>query len=112
MGDIAYLRTLWVERSDWTAAAIRELIQQDFGGLYSPDQGVRILRKRLKMHLSKPFPPDYRRPHDAERRLREDLKQAFDALGAQGCRQQDRALGFLDESRPREAGPYCAGMEL
>jgi transposase len=99
--DIAYLRTLLVERSDWTTAEIRELIQQEFGVRYSPDQVVRILRKRLKMYLNKPFPRDYRRPEDAEERLRADLKQAFEALGAEGCRQEDIAIGFLDESSPQ-----------
>jgi len=99
--DIAYLRTLLVERSDWTTAEVRELIHQEFGVLYSPDQVVRILRKRLKMHLNKPFPRDSRRPDDAEERLRADLEQAFKALGAEGYQQKDIAMGFLDESSPQ-----------
>jgi transposase len=66
----------------WTTAEIRELIQQEFGVLYSPDQVVRILRKRLKIHLNKPFPRNYRRPPDAEQRLRADFKEAFEILGA------------------------------
>jgi transposase len=82
-------------------AEVRELIHQEFGVLDSPDPVVRILRKRLKMPLNKPFPRDYRRPDDAQERLRADLKQAFEAWGAEGCRQQDIALGFLDESRPQ-----------
>jgi len=99
--DIAYLRTLLVERPYWTTAEVRELIHQEFGVLYSPDQVTRILRKRLKMHLNKPFARDYRRPPDAEQRLRADLKEAFEALGAQGYRQKDIAIGFLDESSPQ-----------
>jgi transposase len=102
--DIAYLRTLLVERPYWMTAEVRELIHQEFGVLDSPDPVVRILRKRLKMPLNKPFPRDYRRPDDAQERLRADLKQAFEAWGAEGCRQQDIALGFLDESRPQNQG--------
>jgi transposase len=99
--DIAYLRTLLVERPCWTTAEVREIIQREFGVLYSPDQVVRILRTRLRMHLNKAFPRDYRRPADAEQRLQADLKQAFETLGAEGCRQKDIALGFLDESSPQ-----------
>jgi len=99
--DIAYLRTLLVERPYWTTVEVRELIHQEFGVLYSPDQVVRILRRRLKMHLNKPFPRDYRRPEDAEQRLKADLKEAFEVLGAQGYRQKDIAIGFLDESSPQ-----------
>jgi hypothetical protein len=98
--------------SGWSTAEVRELIHQEFGVLYSPDPAVRILRERLEMHLHKPFPRDYRRPPDAEQRLRVDLEQAFEALGTQGCRQQGIAMGFLDESSPREAGQYRAGVEL
>jgi transposase len=99
--DIAYLRTVLQERPHWATAEIRELIEQEFGVRYSPDQGVRILRTRLEMPLGKPFPHDDRRPADAEQRLRADRRQAFEALSAQGCRQKDIALGFLDESSPR-----------
>jgi transposase len=99
--DIVYLRTLLVERPYWTTAEVRELIHQEFGVLYSPDQVVRILRQRLKMYLNKPFPRDYRRPDDAEQRLKADLKEAFEVWGAQGYRQRDIAIGFLDESSPQ-----------
>ena len=43
------------ERPYWTTQEIREVIKNEFGVEYSPDQVVRILRKRLKMHFSKPF---------------------------------------------------------
>ena len=79
---------------------------------YSPDQVVRILRRRLTMHLSKPFPQDYRRLDDAQEQLTRELRQAFEALAAQGYRQEGIALGVLDESSPREACPYGQGVEL
>jgi transposase len=99
--DIAYLRTLLQERPYWTTQEIRELIKTEFGVEYSPDQVVRILRKRLKMHFSKPFPQDYRRPDNAEERLIQDLRKAFEALAARGCRKEDIAIGFVDESSPQ-----------
>jgi len=100
-GDIACLRTVLQERPPWTTAEMRESIEQELGVRYSPDQGGRILRTRLKLPLGQPFPPDYRRPADAEQRVRADRQQAFEALSAQGCQQKDIALGFLDESSPR-----------
>jgi transposase len=64
--DITYLHTMLQERPPWITAEMRELIKQAFGVRYSPDQGVRILRTRLKMHLGKPFPHDHHRPADVE----------------------------------------------
>ncbi len=48
-----------------------------------------------------PWQPDYIGADDWVRPLRKDLKQAFEALGAEGCRQEDIAIGFLDESSPQ-----------
>ncbi len=56
-------------------AAVRELIQREFDMEYSPAQVIRILRVRLGMHFSKPLPRDYRRPPDAEERLKAALHQ-------------------------------------
>jgi hypothetical protein len=53
------------------------------------------------MHFSKPFPRDYRRPDDAEELLTQDLRKAFEALAAQGCRKNDIAIGLVDESSPQ-----------
>jgi len=50
----------------WTTKEVKVQIKEKFGVEYSDDQIVRILRNKLKMHFSKPFPVDYRRPEDAD----------------------------------------------
>ena len=53
------------------------------------------------MHFNKPFPRDYRRPSDAEERLKASLHQAFMLLKGKGIHKDDIALGFLDEASPQ-----------
>lgn len=85
----------------WTTAEVRELIYRDFGIEYSPNQVIRILRQRVGMHFNKPFPRDYRRPSDAEERLKASRHQAFMLLKEKGIHKDDLALGFLDEASPQ-----------
>ncbi|MEW6007011.1 MAG: hypothetical protein AB1595_02500 [bacterium] len=59
------------------------------------------LREKLKMHFSKPFPVDYRRPKDAEAILGNRLKRVFLSLKEKGVKKEDIAIGFLDETRPQ-----------
>lgn len=80
---------------------MRELIWRELGLAYSPNQVIRILRQRVGMHFNKPFPRDYRRPPDAEERLKARLHQAFRALKEKGIYKDDLALGFLDETSPQ-----------
>ena len=49
--------------------SVRLLIKQDFGVDYTEKQ-VHIILKRLGLHHAKPYPKDYRRPDDAEARLK------------------------------------------
>lgn len=99
--DILYLASLLKERVCWTTQEIRDLIKANFGIEYSRFQLARILRKRLKMHFGKPFPRDYRRPANAEEILKENLNNVFKALKSKGLKEEDIALGFVDETSPQ-----------
>lgn len=99
--DIIYLASLLKEKSCWTTQEVLELIKTSLGIEYSHDQVVRILRKRLKMHLNKPFIHDYRRPPDADEVLRERLEKVFKLLKSKGLTKNEIALGFVDETSPQ-----------
>ena len=53
------------------------------------------------MHFSKPFARDYRRPPDAEARLKADLHHIFMILKEKQITKDDIVLGFLDETSPQ-----------
>ena len=99
--DLIFLNYLLHQQTTWTTVEVKELIQKEFGIEYSSTQVIRILRERLGMHFSKPFPRDYRRPPDAEERLKASLHQAFRVLKEKGIHKNDLALGFLDETSPQ-----------
>jgi transposase len=99
--DISYLRLLLKEQTCWTLPEIADLIKRTFGIAYSPAQLVRILRQRVKLHFSKPFPHDYRRPPDAEDRLKQALRETFQSLQAQGLKPGEIAIGCVDETSPQ-----------
>jgi len=63
---IAKLKSELKKKEYWTTKEVKVQIKEKFGVEYSDDQIVRILRNKLKMHFSKPFPVDYRRPEDAD----------------------------------------------
>src|SRR5512143_314754 len=96
--ELAFLNYLLHQQATWTTAEVRELIQREFGIEYSPAQVIRILSERMGMHFSKPFPRDYRRPPDAEERLKASLHQVFMTLKEKGIGKDDIALGFVDEA--------------
>lgn len=99
--DLVFLNYLLHQKITWTTVEVRELIQREFGIEYSPAQVIRILRERLGMHFSKPFPRDYRRPPDAEERLKAALHQVFMILKEKHMTKDDIAVGFLDETSPQ-----------
>lgn len=99
--DMSYLRVLLKAQSCWTLPEISELIKTTFGIEYSPAQLARILRKRVKMHFSKPFPHDYRRPEDAEEQLKAKLQDTFNLLQDKGLSRPEIAIGCLDETSPQ-----------
>jgi len=81
------------KRDDWTTKEVRNLILRKFGIHYSLRSVKRILRF-FGMKYCKPYPRDYRRPEDAEERLKRGVKEAL--------KEGERfTLGFLDECRPQ-----------
>ena len=89
------------QQTPWTTAEVRELIYREFGIEYSPNQVIRILRQRVGMPFNKPFPRDYRRPSDAEERLKASLHLALILLNRKGIPKDALALGFRDEASPQ-----------
>ena len=53
------------------------------------------------MRFSKPYPIDYRRPADAEALLENQLHLVFMLLKEKGIREDEIAIGFVDEARPQ-----------
>jgi transposase len=99
------------DRSSWTMRDAMKLIRDVYGVEYSDDSVSRILR-RFGMRFGKPYPRDYRRPGNAEARLRHTLDDALErlyeleALGPRedGCVRVDLGdvvVGFLDECSPQ-----------
>lgn len=99
--DLTKLKDLLSERSNWLGYEIRELIIEKFGIEFSLSQVERIVREKLKMHFSKPYPHDYRRPPDAEEQLMENLEKAYNDLKNQGVNREKVAVGCLDETSPQ-----------
>ena len=87
------------ERCDWTTREVNRLVEEEFGVNYSLRNLRRILRS-LKMRYAKPYPRDYRRPPDAENRLKNALD---DALGKiDDLEAEDKlVVGFVDECSPQ-----------
>src|SRR5512135_3300627 len=109
--DLVFLNYLLHQKITWTAVEVRELIQREFCIKYSPAQVIRILRERMGMHFSKPFPRDSRRPPDAEERLKARLHQVFMTLQEKGSGKDDIALGVGEEASPQNrATQYGCGV--
>ena len=99
--DLKKLEGLLKEKEYWTTKEVRGLIKERFGVEFSEDQAVRILRHKLKLHFSKPYPMDYRRPENAEALLENQLQLTFSLLKEKGLKAEDIAIGFIDESSPQ-----------
>jgi len=95
------LRAELKKKEFWTTKAVKAVVKEKFGIEYSEDQIVRILRKKLQMHFAKPFPRDYRRPDDAEVLLENQLELTFSLIKAKGIKEEEIAIGFIDETRPQ-----------
>jgi transposase len=87
------------QRRDWTTKEVGRLIEEDFGVAYSLRSMRRILRS-LKMRFAKPYPRDYRRPIDAEAKLKSTLDDALGKLDDLEA-EDDFVVGFLDECSPQ-----------
>lgn len=57
------------QRDDWSTKEVKELIFNRFNVAYTGKQILEILKK-FGMHHAKPYSHDYRRPEDAEDRLK------------------------------------------
>ena len=57
------------QRDDWSTKEVKELIFNRFNVTYTGKQILEILKK-FGMHHAKPYSHDYRRPEDAEDRLK------------------------------------------
>jgi transposase len=95
------VKDLLKEKECWTTKEVRGLIKERFGVELSEDQVVRILRHKVKMHFSKPYPVDYRRPKNAEELLENQLQLTFSLLKENGLKEEDIAVGFVDEASPQ-----------
>jgi transposase len=85
----------------WTTKEVMKEIKIQFYVDLSADQITRILRDKFGMHFSKPYPMDYRRPIDAEAILDNQLELVLSLLKAKGIKEDEIAIGFIDEARPQ-----------
>jgi len=78
-----------MEKPFWTTKEVKVLIKERFGIDISEDQVRRILRDKLEMNFSKPYPEDYRRPGDA------NLETVIRLLKEKGLRDEEIAIASL-----------------
>ena len=67
------LKQALLTRDYWTTKEAKQLIREKFGVEYSHSSARRIL-KGIGMRFAKPYPHDYRRPKDAEEKLKMALQ--------------------------------------
>jgi transposase len=99
--DMETLKILLETKESWQAKDVRALISDTWGVDFSLSQVGRILKEKLGMNFSKPYPHDYRRPIDAEAQLKQSISDAYKSLIDSGISPEDIAVGFLDESSPQ-----------
>ena len=99
--DLKELRAELKQKDYWTTPEVKGKILDKFGVDLSEDQVRRILRNKLDMLFSKPYPMDYRRPIDAELILENQIELTFSLLEERGISMQEIAIGFVDETRPQ-----------
>jgi transposase len=99
--DMEKLRAELKKKDYWTTHDVKTELLEKFGVDLSEDQVRRILRDKMKMLFSKPYPIDYRRPIDAEIILENQLELTFSLLKEKGVSEEEIAIGFLDETRPQ-----------
>jgi putative transposase len=66
-------------KGNWTTKETRKIIADKFGKTYSDESVARILRS-LGMRFAKPYPRDYRRPNDAEAKLKSAVEASLERL--------------------------------
>ncbi len=96
----AELKELLAAEECWTLKEVKALIEQTFGVTYSESHLGRLLRN-MGLKCVKPYMMDYRRPENAEQILRGRVRIVFEKLRAQGIREEEVAVGFVDETSPQ-----------
>ncbi len=100
--NVRCMEELLKEKDYWQTSEVVELIAERFGVRLSHHQVRRILRGKLRMNFSKPYPKDYIRPDNAEELLGKQLELSSKYLmEAKGYWFEEIALGFADESAPQ-----------
>jgi transposase len=99
--NLIKLKEILQERDYWTTREVVAEIKTHFNVDLSEDQVIKILRNKFNMLFSKPYPMDFRRPTNAEEILDNQLNLVFSLLKEKGIRDEEIALGFIDESRPQ-----------
>jgi transposase len=99
--DLGKLEEELKKKDYWTTQEVKVQLLEKFGVDLSEDQVRRILRSKMNMNFSKPYPIDYRRPIDAELILDKQLELTFSLLKEKGIEKEEIAIGFLDETRPQ-----------
>ena len=110
--DMKILKSLLETKETWQAQDVRALIPETRGIDCSLSQVSRILKEKLGMNFSKPYPHDYRKPIDAEAQLIKSIKNIYNPLINRGITHTDIAIGFLDESSPQTTANTVKGWYL
>lgn len=63
------LKEILHHRDDWSTKGVKELIFNKFNVTYT-DKQILVILKKFGMHHAKPYSHDYRKPEDAEKRLK------------------------------------------
>jgi len=99
--NMAKLKEILKSKAYWTTKEVIIEIKAHFDVDLSEDQTIKILRNKFHMFFSKPYPMDYRRPVNAEAILENQLDLVLSLLKEKGIKEEDIAIGFIDEARPQ-----------
>jgi putative transposase len=99
--DMVKLKEILNGRDYWTTKEVVKEIKVQFGVDLSYHQTIKVLRDKFGMRFSKPYPMDYRKPANAEMILDNELDLTFSLLKAKGIKEEEIAIGFIDEARPQ-----------
>jgi len=93
------LKQLLQKQGYWTTREAKTQIEAKFGITYSLRSVSRILRQ-LGMRYAKPYPRDYRRPKDAETKLKSAVETSLEGLEDLEA-EKNVLVGFMDECSPQ-----------
>ena len=99
--NMIMLKAILGSKDYWTTKEVIKEIKSHFDIDLSEDQTIKILRNKFNMLFSKPYPMDYRRPINAEAILDNQLGLVLSLLKEKGIKDEEIALGFIDEARPQ-----------